>query len=156
MVNCCRAIALYFGYVENNSTSCLIYSASNKWAETRKEALFSLVEYLWDKFQKEKIDIEELDLQDSELERQFRNTANTFLDDIHSQLVIASNALDKAVELSEAHGIPFSSCISFLGQSYFPSSLNDKFGNLDREFIESITSATNPYGEGWEHSAVCD
>lgn len=53
MINSCQVIALSFGYVESNTTSWLIYQAEGKHPSTRKEALHSLVEYLWDKYNKE-------------------------------------------------------------------------------------------------------
>ena len=46
-----KAIALSFGYVESNSTSWLIYEASRRYPTTRKEAILSLAEYLYQKFQ---------------------------------------------------------------------------------------------------------
>lgn len=50
MTQCCRAIALCFGYVESNTTSHLVYQADHKWPSSRKEALHSLVNYLYNKF----------------------------------------------------------------------------------------------------------
>lgn len=53
MVTCYRAIALSFGYVESNTTSWLVYHAEVHTPSTRKEALQSLVAYLWDKYVKQ-------------------------------------------------------------------------------------------------------
>jgi len=53
MITAYRAIALSFGYVESSTTSWLIFHAESGSPSTRKEALQSLVAYLWDKFVKE-------------------------------------------------------------------------------------------------------
>lgn len=106
---------------------------------------------------------------DSELERTFRLESNKVMDQIGTHLAAAMAALSEAEDLSEKHGIPFSSGISPLGQSYFPKSFDDMWGNklreLEdefededvREIISNITGANQ--GEyqdsGWEHSAVC-
>lgn len=60
MINCCLAIALSFGYVEGNTTSWLIFRSEEVLPRTRKAALHSLVEYLWDKFQKEQSETDNL------------------------------------------------------------------------------------------------
>lgn len=49
----CIAIALGFGYVESGKTSWLIYKAEQGSPATRKQALFSLVKYLYAKYQSE-------------------------------------------------------------------------------------------------------
>ena len=50
----CQVIALAFGYAESQSTSWLIYKSDNPvYSKTRKEALLSLTEYLWKKYQSE-------------------------------------------------------------------------------------------------------
>lgn len=53
MIKQYHTIALSFGYVENNTTSWLIYKSNDKTPETRCEALESLVAYLWDKYSNE-------------------------------------------------------------------------------------------------------
>ncbi len=49
-MNYCRAIALKFGYVENNTVSWLIFQAEGKMPTSRKEALYSLVKMLYTKY----------------------------------------------------------------------------------------------------------
>lgn len=53
MINYYLGIALSFGYVESNTTSWLIYHAENKISSSRREAIHSLVAYLWDKYTKQ-------------------------------------------------------------------------------------------------------
>lgn len=93
-----------------------------------------------------------------ELEAEFRALVKKHQAEIDEQLKIASKAIAKAEKLSEKYGIPFSSGVSPLGQSYTPASFQDKFGELDRETVMEITDVY-PGGEydmeGWEHSAVC-
>lgn len=92
---------------------------------------------------------------------------------IEEQLELAGDALNKAVELSEEHGIPFYSGVSFLSQPYVPSTFRQKFENLldydcenddDEEDMEEIdekmyelfdVSSHDLSEEGWKHSAVC-
>jgi hypothetical protein len=52
-MNYCRAIALKFGYVENNTVSWLIFQAEGKMPTSRKEALYSLTEMLYTKYLQE-------------------------------------------------------------------------------------------------------
>lgn len=96
-------------------------------------------------------------LEDNEMERQFRKTAHEALDKIHKKLAIASKALDEAEAIAEKYGIPFSSSISPLSQSYYPSTMHELHPDMDSEFINDITGAYHSdYGEeGWQHSAVC-
>lgn len=101
------------------------------------------------------IDITKLEFRDNELERKFRTEANTVMKLIDKQLAIASAALNEAEKISNEHGIPFSSGVSPLGQSYFPRSFNEKFEGLDTELVYDITDASKGYDSGWEHSAVC-
>lgn len=56
MITQYKAIALAFGYVESNTTAWLIYRAEYKTPTSRKEALYSFVEYLWSKFSGENDD----------------------------------------------------------------------------------------------------
>jgi hypothetical protein len=101
--------------------------------------------------------VDSIDPEDSELERQFRVEAASVIKKIDKKLAIASKALDEAVELSEKHGIPFSTSVSPLSQSYFPTTFSEKFGDIETDLVDSITGASTEYPEdgGWEHSAVC-
>ena len=95
---------------------------------------------------------------ESELEAAFQKACDEHMKEIDEQLELASDALDKAVELSEKYGIPFSAGTSPLGQSYVPNSFEKKFPGLESSFAEEITGAYSEYygeGGGWEHSAVC-
>lgn len=56
MLKAYRTVALSFGYAESNTTSWLIYHAEAKNPTTRREALESLVNYLWNKFYGESLD----------------------------------------------------------------------------------------------------
>lgn len=106
----------------------------------------------------EEVSTSGIDPRDSEVEREFRNTNLKISDKIHTALAKACEYLDKAVDLSEKHGVPFSSCISYLGQSYYPTTIQEKFPEIENGFVQGITEAYSEYGMsygGWEHSAVC-
>jgi hypothetical protein len=131
---------------------------TSKYTQADLDDMVTYANVTWDDGTEDAVDIDDLDSEDSELERQFRTTVNSVSDQIHKKLDEASAALSEAVALSEKHGIPFSASVSFLGQSYFPTSFPGKFGELDSDFVSGITGAyTEYYGEGvgWEHSDVC-
>jgi hypothetical protein len=57
MLNCYKGVALSFGYVESNTTSWLIFTIeSGECPTSRKEALHTLTEYLYNKYKAEKDD----------------------------------------------------------------------------------------------------
>jgi hypothetical protein len=92
--------------------------------------------------------------EDSEIERTFRLAVNDAQARIGAKLIEASKLIDEACAISEETGIPFRAGVSPLGQSYIPSSLSEKFPDLDREFATDIADAHGEY-EGWQYSAVC-
>lgn len=105
-----------------------------------------------------KFSTDELDPQDSEIEREFREAVPNGLRQIKKKLEKAEAALQEAVDLSEELGIPFRAGISFLSQSYFPTSLREKFGDIEYQFVSDVSGAWTQWGMdggGWEHSAVC-
>jgi hypothetical protein len=110
----------------------------------------------WDDNTTDCVDVEDLDPEDTQLEREFRTSATSVLDEIQKKVAAGAKLLEEAVALSEAHGIPFNSEISFLGQSYFPESFQEKYGDVNSDIVYAITEATSEYGDaGWEHSDVC-
>ena len=100
------------------------------------------------------IKVDDLDVRDSELEREFRNKVPLIMPLIDAKLAEASKALSEAELIAEEHGIPFSSSVSFLGQGYRPESFDAKYGEVSRDIVTALTDAHNEYA-GWEHSAVC-
>lgn len=102
----------------------------------------------------ERLEIDDLDPEDSPLDKEFRTVANKALEEINERLDAASRALSEAVALSEKYGVAFHSEISFLSQGYLPVSHKKKFDGVSREVMDSITGCSNEY-EGWKHSAVC-
>jgi hypothetical protein len=93
---------------------------------------------------------------DTELEREFRNTAPEALSLIQENIEAAIVALEKAVSISEKYGVPFSSGVSFISQCYVPESLASLHPDIDKELVNSITdSYSDSEYAGWEHSAVC-
>jgi hypothetical protein len=90
------------------------------------------------------------------IEKEFEELVNAHKDEIDAKVREASKALSEAVELSEKYGIPFRPSISFLRNSYFPESFDEKFSELDSEIVSDLTGAWREYSDGgWEHSAVC-
>jgi hypothetical protein len=96
--------------------------------------------------------------EEDELESEFQKLCDEHMEEIDAQLQIASDAIAKAEELSEKYGLPFSSSVTPLSQSYTPTSYYEKFRGLSTGFVSDLTGAY-PGGEydneGWEHSAVC-
>lgn len=133
---------------------------NNYWSlpQSEQDEMITYAVVKWDDNTTDTVNMDDLDLEDNELEREFRNEANVVLSDIMSKVRLASKILQEAVDISEEHGVPFSSEISFIGQSYFPTTFSDKYGELDADFVDAITGASTSYygdGAGWEHSDVC-
>ncbi len=106
----------------------------------------------------ELIPLEDLELRDSELERNYRLFYYSKIDEFRTRIKdleeLAYQALSEAVKLSEEYSIPYHFSISPLSQSYGPCSLKNNFPDLDEEFIESVTGEF-ARRDGWQHSAVC-
>lgn len=103
-------------------------------------------------------DLEEEKEENPELEAEFMSVLNKHHSKIEEQLKIARKAISKAEKIAEKYGIPFDADVSPLSQTYTPASFEEKFGELDKEYVcEQI--GIWPGGEydceGWEHSAVC-
>lgn len=92
-----------------------------------------------------------------ELEDKFKEAVTLATEEINKQLDIAKKAIAEAEKISEEYGVPFSTYVSPLGQSYRPNSFDDKWGDLENadDIIEDMTGDFLPEYEGWEHSAVC-
>jgi hypothetical protein len=74
------------------------------------------------------------------LEDEFKALADKFDDEVGIQLEIAEKAIKEAVKISEKYGIPFHAQVSPLSQTYTPASFEEKFGDLDREFVSDVLS----------------
>lgn len=132
------------------------YWNTSKYSEAEREEMITYAVVKWDDNTTDTVDMDDLDLEDSELEREFRNKANEVLYEIRKKCAASAKLLEEAVKLSEEHGIPFNSEVSFLGQSYFPNSFEEKYKGVDMDLVYSITDASSEYGYGgWEHSDVC-
>jgi len=126
-------------------------------SETGRKNMEAHATVKWTDGTQEELSVEELEPRDSELEREFRDSASSVLKQINDKLDESRAALNEAVKLSEKHGVPFSAGISPLSQSYFPASFSNKFPGVDTELVNNITGAYSDYPEygGWQHSAVC-
>jgi hypothetical protein len=102
---------------------------------------------------------EELDEEPSELEVEFQELVTDVGAQIEVHVEKAIKALNKAVALSEKHGVPFRPGISFLSNTYMPESFSkSKFAKIDNETVCEIADVWGDYifeGGGWEHSSVC-
>lgn len=120
------------------------------------ENVLTKVKVKWDLGEEEIVARYSISFLDSELEREFRNTASQTLSLIQEKVNDAVLALTKAIAISEQYGIPFSSNVSFITQCYVPGSLKSLHPDINRELVNSITdSYTDSEYAGWEHSAVC-
>jgi len=129
---------------------------TSKYSEAEREDMVTWANVKWDDNTSDSVDIEDLDTEDSPLEREFRTKAGEVLSEIYRKVSASAKLLEEAVKLSEEHGIPFSSSVSFLGQSYFPTSFESKYPDVSSDIVYAITEASSEYGgAGWEHSDVC-
>lgn len=94
-----------------------------------------------------------------ELEKEFKDTFEQHSQEIELKLAAAEKALDEARELSEKHGIPFDTTISYLYNQYVPNSMKQKFPEIDLEFVKEIsdieyfgTSCGDIVYPGWQVS----
>lgn len=134
--------------------SMKVGSYFNKNTPTYEDVL-DKVEVIWDDGSKEVLSPYKISFLDSELEREFRNSTSEVLSLIKEKVLEAETALNKAVAISEKYGIPFSSSVSFLGQSYTPETMSSLHPDIDQDLIDSITSTYDHCESGWQHSAVC-
>jgi hypothetical protein len=124
--------------------------------QSEQDEMITYANIKWDDNTSDSVDIDDLDPEDTQLEREFRLAAAPVLSEIQRKVTQASKLLSEAVKLSEEHGIPFNSDVSFLGQSYTPTSFSEKYPDLSSDLVYEITEASNEYGDaGWEHSDVC-
>lgn len=128
-----------------------------KFTEEEQDQMTAHWHIKWDDGTTERIKEGYVVVEDNEMERNFRKAAVEASSKIAKLLAKASKALDEAEEIAEKYGVPFRSGISPLGQSYYPTTTDSLYPDLDREFIDSISGAYHSeYGEqGWQHSAVC-
>ena len=127
---------------------------------TRRETKVSEVEIksidvMWDGGTEEKgLARWDVHVEDSAMEREYRLAVDAAHDRIYAKLQEAGKLISEAEKISEETGIPFSSGISPLGQSYIPGSLKEKFPDVDTDFAYEVADAHGEY-DGWQHSAVC-
>ena len=107
-------------------------------------------------------DDDELDDMESPLALEFETLCEDVRKQIDAKCDEARKALKEAVALSEQYGVPFSRGISFLSNSYIPTSFKStKFAALSRDTICEIANVHGEYIAdvieygGWVHSAVC-
>jgi ribosomal protein L14E/L6E/L27E len=118
---------------------------TSKYSEQDRADMVTYAVIKWDDGTSDTVDMDDLDQEDSALEREFRNVATEATTKIMEKVRAASKLLQEAVDISEQYGIPFSSEISFLGQPYKPASFEDKFGDIDDDFVDSVTGAYCEY-----------
>lgn len=124
------------------------------YTEQQQQDFITYAVVSWDDGTTDTVDMDDLDKEDTALELEFRKVAESALKEIQDKVSQASALLSEAVALSEKHGIPFYSEVSFLAQSYKPTSFESKFSEVDSDFVYSVTNASSSYA-GWEHSDVC-
>lgn len=92
------------------------------------------------------------------LEAEFKQVATTFGMQIEAKIALSAQILKEAMELADAHGIPFYSEISLIPQSYVPTTFNKKFKDINPDVVEELTGVSE-YDQndayGWHVSQVC-
>lgn len=122
------------------------------------EYFVSQITVKWDDGEEETLKEYEVTPEDTELERQFRTQAALITKQINEKLSLASKYLDEAEAIAEEHGIPFTSGVSPLGQSYLTKSFPEKWAGVSQEVMREVTEAYSEYIDsyyGWVHSAIC-
>lgn len=92
------------------------------------------------------------------MEKEFEKLSNKISEEINIKLNEAAIKLNEAIEIAEKHGVPFSSGISFLPNSYVPTTMRTMHPNLSDEFMSETTGIYDDDcfdGHGWYHSDVC-
>ena len=110
-------------------------------------------------------DLDLITPEDSQLAEEFSQLCKSVHKEIDDKISQAAVLLREAVEISEKNGVPFSSQVSFLGNSFVPGSFSkSKFAKLDTNQVceiagvygEYIRDMFGGYGNGsWVHSGVC-
>jgi hypothetical protein len=100
-----------------------------------------------------------------DLEKQFLEAVELFDNEASGYFEIAEDAIQKIIEASEKHGIPFESRISPLRNSFIPRSFEQKWLNeiekttkndLKNSLYDLLDLYIDKYhDEGWRYSAVC-
>ena len=101
---------------------------------------------------KKKIKISE---EQKKLEDEFEALVNDTNKRIKEKINVAASALREAIAISEETGVPFNSGVSFLRNTYYPSSFDKLHNNLDPDFVADIAAWRSDDCWGWQHSAVC-
>lgn len=89
----------------------------------------------------------------SDLEKEFTVLHNQVGDLIREKVETAQVLLNEAIKLSDEHGIPFETSLSYIDNQYIPSSFKRKFAHLDQDFLESLGIYNTD--SGWQHSDIC-
>jgi hypothetical protein len=93
----------------------------------------------------------------TDLEREFEALADSVGEQIKAHIKEAQKALRAAIDLSEAHGVPFFSSVSELGIPYIPDSFRVKYRKLNKDFVINLTDLTETDlgAYGWATSQIC-
>ena len=110
-------------------------------------------------------DNDDLEIEDevNPLAQEFSDLCDTVQKEISFKLEQARMMLREAEKIAEAHGVPFSSNISPVRNSFVPRSFSkSKFAELDTTEARECAGVYGEYIEdmfdgdgGWLHSAVC-
>jgi len=102
--------------------------------------------------------LEELPVSDGKLEKEFESLADTVGVEIQSKIDEAERLIAEACALADESGLPFFTNVSVVGQPYVPETFQNKWRDLDRDFVANLTEvATSDLSSayGWQHSQVC-
>ena len=97
---------------------------------------------------------------EEEIEKEFESVFNTVHPQIQEKLAAAAQLINEAEALAEEHGIPFrpKHDIMFCNPSYIPTTLREKFPEVEMDYISHLTEAygDTEYGyNGWQQSQTC-
>lgn len=128
------------------------------WRESKsiQEEMVTYANVKWNDGTTDTLDIESITVPDTELERDFRKAYWANEDRIQDKVSQAASLLQEAVRIAEETGVSFRTHISPVSNAYFPRSREERFPELDSQFVSDVTEAYNEYDStGWRHSAVC-
>jgi hypothetical protein len=100
-------------------------------------------------------DDSEKEFVETDMEKEFKKAQEVAMEKINAKIAEAAVALSEAVKVSEEYGVPFTSEVSFLYNTYTPDSFEEKFSEVDRDWLNEVAEIYVDGYSGWEHSAVC-
>jgi len=120
------------------------------------QQVLSEVKVKWDRGEEAYVKSSSISFEDSPLEKEFKQAVKDTMPLIKEKLKLANQYLNEAIKIADENGIPFTTNISALSQSYATPSFFEKWKEVSKEVMERETGVYGGDGfYGWQHSQVC-